>query len=111
MALLNGAKSLKKRGHIEDIAEAFAIGLKQQRERWIARGDAEQIVGSLAKLPERRAAADVLARQKERPTSSLAKSASEERSGTELMQDELHDFLRGDEKPIRIGRLFRIRET
>ena len=53
LTLLDGAQGFDERGHVEDIAQALAIGLEQQRERWIARGDAEQVVGTLAELPKR----------------------------------------------------------
>ena len=94
-----------ERGHVEDVAEAFAIGLEQQRERWIARGDAEQIVGTLAQLPERRAGIGAAARQQQCAAGGFAKAAGEESRGAELAQNELHGFSGFDEEPVGIGRL------
>ena len=52
----DGAQHLEQRRHIEDIAHALAIRLQQHGKRRIARGDREQVVGSLALLPQRGAA-------------------------------------------------------
>ena len=41
LTLLDAAQGFDKRGHVEDIAEAFAIGLEKEREGWIARGNAK----------------------------------------------------------------------
>ena len=38
------AKDLHQRRHVEDIAEALAVGLEEDREGWVAAGDAEEIV-------------------------------------------------------------------
>ncbi len=88
LALLDGAEGFDQRGHVEDVAQALAIGLEQQRKRGVARGDAEQIVGTLAQLPERRALIGAAARQQQRAAGGLAKAAGEESRGAELAQDE-----------------------
>ena len=92
-------------GHVKDVAQALAIGLEQQRERGIARGHAEQIVGALAQLPQRRAGIGAAARQQQRAAGSLAKAAGKERRRAELAQHELHGFGRLNEEPVGIGRL------
>jgi len=90
LALLNGAEGFNERGHVEYVAETFAIGLEQQRERRIARCDAEQIVGALAQLPKRRTGIGAAAGKKERTACCFAKTAGEESGSAELAQDELH---------------------
>ena len=105
LALLDGAQSFDQRGHVEEVAQALAVGLEQQRKRRIARGHAEQIVGALAQLPEGRALIGAPARQQKGAAGGLAKTAGKERGGAELAQDELHGFGGLDEEPVGIGRL------
>ena len=44
-----------ERRHVEEVAQALAIGFEQHRKRSVARRDGQQIGGALALLPERRA--------------------------------------------------------
>ena len=74
LPLLDVLEDLDQGRHVEDVAEALAIGLEQERERRIARGDAEQIVGALAQLPERRAGVGAAARQQESAAGGFAES-------------------------------------
>ena len=50
-------------GEIEDVADAFAIGLEKDRERGEARGDGEKVGGAFALLPERSALTGAAARE------------------------------------------------
>ena len=111
LALLDGAQGLNEGGHIEDVAQTLAIGLEQQRKRWIARGHAEQIVGALAQLPQRRAGIGAAAGQQQGAARGLAKAAGKERRRSQLAQDKLHGLSRLDQEPIRIGRLVGVRKA
>ena len=91
-AALNGGENVGSGGEIEDIADAFAIGLEKDRERREARSDGEKIGGAFALLPERSALPGAAARQKERARRGFAEFCGEERSRAELLQNELLEF-------------------
>ena len=82
LALLNGTQGFNQRLHVEYIAQALAIGLKQQRERRVARRNAEQIVGTLAQLPQRRAGIGATPRQQQRASRSFTKTSGKQRRCT-----------------------------
>ena len=106
LALLDGAQSLNQRRHVEDIAQALAIGLKQQRKLRIARSDTEQIVGALAQLPQRRALIGAAARQQQSASGSFAKAARQTaRSIPSWRRTSCMASADFDQEPIRIGRL------
>ncbi len=111
LPLLDFPQDLDQRRHVEDVAQAFAISLEQQRKRWIARGHAQQVVGALAQLPERRALIGAAARQQQRAACSLAKSPGKQRRRAQLAQHQLHGLGRFNEDPVRIGRLVGIGKT
>src|ERR1035437_6388344 len=77
LALFYFLENFNQSRHVEDIAETLPVGLEQQWERRITRGDAEQIVGAFSQLPERRAGIGAAAREKKRPASCLAKTSGE----------------------------------
>ena len=111
LALLDRAQSLDERGHVEDVAQALAISLEQQRELGIARGHAEQIVGALAQLPKRRALVGAAARQQQRAACSLAKAPGKQRRRSQLAQHKLHGLGGLDKNPIGVGRLVGVGEA
>ena len=111
LPLLNGAQRFNQRRHVENVAQALAIGLEQQRERGIARGHAEQIVRALAQLPQRRALVGAAARQQQRAARGLAKAPGKQRRRSQLAQHKLHGFGRLHQNPIRIGRLVGVGEA
>ena len=78
LAMFDAAEGFDERGHVEDVAEAFAIGLQEQRKRRVAGGDREQVVGAFALLPERSAAVGAAARQEQSAAGCLAETAGEE---------------------------------
>ena len=49
------AERRDERRHVEEVAQALAVGLEQHGKRSVARRDRQQIGGALALLPERRA--------------------------------------------------------
>ena len=108
LTLLDGAQSLDERRHIKDVTQTLTVCLKQQRERRVARCDAQQVIRSLSQLPERRTLIGAAARQQQRAPGGLAKSAREERSRPKLAKNHLHGFGRFNEDPVWIGWLVSI---
>ncbi len=100
-----------QRRHVEDVAQALAIGLEQDRERSEARRDRQQVVGLLALLPERRARSGAPLRQEQRAAGVLAKARREQRRAAELMQDQRFDFFRIGHQQLRVRRRFDVREA
>ena len=50
----DAAEHLPQPGHVEHVAKDLARGLEQDRERWVTRGDLEQVRAALPLLPQRR---------------------------------------------------------
>jgi hypothetical protein len=71
-------------GHVQDVAQALAVGLEDDRELRVALGHLEQVLGLQALLPQRRALAGVGARQQQRAARVLAEARAEQRGGPEL---------------------------
>ena len=74
-------QQIHERRHVEDVAQALAIGLEDDRERSEASGDRQQVGRALALLPERRARAGPAARQQQRPPCRFAEPGREHRGG------------------------------
>ena len=71
-------EDLAQRGQVEDVAEAFARRLEQDRERRIARRDLQQSGRALPLLPQRRAFARPAAREQERARRVLPETRREQ---------------------------------
>ena len=111
LPLLDRAQRFNQRRHVENVAQALAIGLEQQGKLGITRGHAEQIVRPLAQLPQRRALVGAAARQQQRAARRLAKAPGKQRRRSQLAQHKLHRLGRLHQNPIRIGRLFGVGEA
>ena len=99
-----------QRRHVEDIAQALAIGLEQHRERAVARRHGQQIRGALPLLPQRRALAGTTAGQEQRAGGVLAELRGEERRGAELAHDQRLHFLGIGQQQPRLGRRVHVRK-
>ena len=110
LAAADVAERRDERRHVEEIAQALAIGFEQHREGSVARGDGEQVRGALALLPERRAHAGAALRQEQRPRRVLAELRGEERRRPELAHDQRLHFVRVGQEQPRVGRLVDIRK-
>ena len=75
----DAAQHLPQRGQVEDVREALAVRLDEDRERAVAAGHGQQVGGPLALLPQRRARAGPAARQQQRPRRVLAEARREQR--------------------------------
>ncbi len=62
----DAAEHVAEGGQVEDVRQAFAVRLDEDREAPVPAGDAEQVGGALALLPERRPRAGPAARQQQR---------------------------------------------
>ena len=108
---LDPAQRVDERRHVEDVAQALAVGLEQDRERAEARRDAEQVRGALALLPERRAPPGPAPGQEQRARGRLAEPARRRaRVDAELPDDQRFDLVRCREHQRRVRRLVGLRE-
>ena len=98
-------KDERERREIEDVAEALAVRLEDDRERRVLRRDGEQIVRPLALGPQRRALAGGMAREEERARGGLAEARGEERRVTERLRDEALDVGGAGEERSGVGGL------
>src|SRR6266851_561103 len=96
---LPSAQSLQQplqRRQVEDILQAFAVGLEDDRERAVAACDLQQALRLEALLPQRRTLVGAAARDQERTCGVLAEAGAEERALSHLLHDELLDLVRRD---------------
>ena len=93
-ALADFAHRRHQRADVEHVAQAFAVGLEDHRERAEARCDLQQVIRALALHPQRHAAVGTMARQQQRARSRLAELRREHRRRAELPHDQLFDFVR-----------------
>ena len=91
---------LAQRRHVEHVLQALARRLEQDRERRVLRGDREQVGGTLALLPQRRAPVGATARQQQRPAGALAEPGREQRRLRQRLDDEFVDVLRVDHQRL-----------
>ena len=89
---LDPGEERSKRGQVEDVLKALAVGLEHDRERAVAPGDLEQRLRLEPLLPERRALTGAAARDQERAGGVLAEAGAEERGLAELGDDEILDL-------------------
>ena len=94
LAARDARQDLAQRRQVEHVRQALAIGLDEDRERAVARGDRQQVGRALALLPERRPRPGPAARQQQRPGRVLAEPAREQRRRRELADDEVLDLVR-----------------
>ena len=93
LAARDAAKDLAQRVEIEDVREALAVRLDQDREAAVAAGDGQQVRRALALLPERRPRSGSAAWQEQGAGRVLAEPAREERGVRDLADDEVFDVL------------------
>src|SRR5439155_5534343 len=96
---------------VEDVLEALAVGLEDDRERAVAARDLEQALRLEALLPERRALARAAPRDQERARRVLAEPGAEERRSAELLDNELLDLVGPEQDVVRRRQRVRIREV
>ena len=99
-----------QRGHVEEVAQTLAIGLEQDRERPVSRGNRQQIGGALALLPQRGAHPWTPLGKQQRPRGVLAEFRGEQGGCPQLTYDQrLHLVGVGQQQPG-IGRPIHVRK-
>ena len=89
---LDVAHQLGEARHVEDVLEALADRLQDDREGAELAGHLEQLGGALALLPQRGALARAAARQQQRARGALAEPGGEQRGAAHLVGDDLLDL-------------------
>ncbi len=89
----DATEHLPQPGHVEHVAKDLARSLEQDRERWVTRGDLEQVRAALPLLPQRRPSPRRLAGEQERPCGRLPEHRREQRGPGEAGDHELLDLV------------------
>src|ERR1700744_5241143 len=110
-ALANCTQRFEQRRHIEDVTHALAVRLQQYGKRWITRGNGEQVIGSLALLPQGRTALCATPGQKQSPRGALTKFRGKQRCAAELTQDQVRGLVSIQQKQLRVGRGIAVGKT
>ena len=90
MPRLDVAHQRDQARHVEDVLQALAHRLEDDREDAVFAGHREQLGGPLPLLPQRRAAAGVAARQQQRARRALAEPGGEQRRPADLRGSQVH---------------------
>ena len=93
-------EDLAQRRQVEDVVEALAGGLEQDREVGVLGGHGEQVGGALALLPQRGAAVGAPAGQQQGPGGALAEARREHRGVGELGDDDVGDLVGVEEQVV-----------
>ena len=113
LARLQAMQDRLQRGQVEDVLQALAVRLEDDRERAVLARDLEQVLRLQPLLPERRALAGPPPRDQQRARGVLAEAGAEERRLADLRDDELLDLLRRDQqvgegrRRVRLGQVQR----
>ena len=94
------AKQVRQRGQVEDVAQALAVGLEDDREARVLAGDLEQALCLQSLLPERRALARVGARDQQRAGGVLAEAGAEQGGAGELADDQVLELVGLDQDEV-----------
>ncbi len=92
LAGLQVAHQLDQAGHVEDVLEAFADRLQDDRERAVLARHLQQLRGALTLLPQRGALAGAAARQQQRAGGTLAEPGREQGGPAHLVGDDPVDL-------------------
>ena len=96
---------------VEDVAQALAIRLEQDRKTGVAGGDREQVGRSSPLQPQGRAPTRVPPRQQQRSGRVFAEVGREEGRGAQLPDDLILDLFRAGKQPVHGGRFVRFGEA
>ncbi len=111
LAGLDAAQDAAERGEVEDVLEALAIRLQDDRELRITARDLEQVLRLQPLLPERSPLPGAAARDQERTRRVLAEARAEERGTCELAEHQVFELVRVDQQVGDRRRDIRVREV
>ncbi len=97
---LDTRQHLAQGRQVEDVRQALAVGLDQDREAPVPRRDREQVRRALALLPQRGPGSGSPARQQQSPGRVLPEPGSEERRVRDLGDHQVLDLLRVGEQGV-----------
>jgi hypothetical protein len=100
-----------QRGQIEDVLQAFAVGLEDDRERAVAARNLQQALRLETLLPQRRALVGAAARDQQCARGVLAEARAEECALPHFLNDELFDLFRRDHDRLRRRRRVGVRQV
>ena len=87
-----------QRRQVEDVLQALAVGLEDDREGAVLARDLEQVLRLQPLLPERRPLAGPAPRDQQGPSGVLAEAGAEECGLPDLADDQLLDLVRPDQE-------------
>ncbi len=105
------AQQLGQRGQVEDVAQALAVGLEDDREAGEVPRHLEQALRLESLLPERRAFARVGAGDQQRARGGLAEAGAEQGRVGELADDQVLQLVGLDHDQVGGGRLVGVGEV
>ena len=111
LARVQLAQQLGQRGQVEDVAQALAVGLEDDREAGEVPRHLEQALRLQPLLPERRALAGVGARDQQRARGVLAEAGAEQGRAGELADDQVLDLVGVDQDQVGGRRLVGVGEV
>ena len=111
LARVELAQQLGQRGQVEDVAQALAVGLEDDREAGEVARDLEQALRLQPLLPERRALAGVGAGDQQRAGGVLAEVGAEQRRAGELADDQVLELVGLDQDEVGGRRLVGVGEV
>ena len=111
LARVQVAQQLRQRGQVEDVPQALAVGLEDDREAGEVPGHLEQALRLQPLLPERRALAGVGARDQQRAGGVLAEAGAEQGRAGELGDDQVLDLVGLDQDQVGGRRLVGVGEV
>ena len=100
LARVQLAQQVGQGRQVEDVLQALAVGLEDDREAGEVAGDLEQALGLQPLLPERRALARVGARDQQRARGVLAEAGAEQGRAGELADDQVLDLVGLDQDEV-----------
>ena len=100
LAARDATQDVAQRVEVEDVRQALAVRLDEDREAAVPTGHGQQIGGTLALLPEGRPCPRPAPGEEQRPRRVLAEPAGEQRRVRDLADDQVLDVLRGREQQV-----------
>ena len=98
LARAQSVQQLLQRREVEDVLQALAVGLEDDRERAVLARDLEKRLRLETLLPQRRPLAGATPRDEQRTRRVLAKPRAEEGALPDLVHDEVLELVRADQQ-------------